>query len=103
MMLKLLKNYKIEIIFVLLFILSRFPDLGYDVFNTDVWKWKARSYDFGTGVFTWDLEKTIQKYHPGVTLMWLGTAAIKVYNFYSERNPAARRIGMIFQLYFVPT
>lgn len=101
MMLKLLKNYKIEIIFVLLFILSRFPDLGYDVFNTDVWKWKARSYDFGTGVFTWDLEKTIQKYHPGVTLMWLGTAAIKVYNFYSGYYPVENNTQMIFQLHFV--
>ena len=100
-MLKLLKNYKIEILFVLLFIFSRLPDLGYDVFNTDVWKWKARSYDFGTGVFTFDLEKTIQKYHPGVTLMWLGTAAIKVYNFYSGYYPAENSTAMIFQLHFV--
>ena len=100
-MVKLFRNYKIEIIFVLLFILSRFPDLGNDVFNTDVWKWKARSYDFGTGIFTWDLEKTIQKYHPGVTLMWLGTAAIKVYNFYSGYYPAENNTQMIFQLHFV--
>ncbi|KKS07472.1 hypothetical protein A3K01_02725 [candidate division WWE3 bacterium RIFOXYD1_FULL_43_17] len=100
-MLKIIKKYIFEILFVLLFIVSRLPDLGHDTFNTDVWKWKARSYDFGTGVFTWDLEKTIQKYHPGVTLMWLGTAAIKVYNFYAESNPAENSIEMIFQLHFV--
>ncbi|HAI63145.1 MAG: hypothetical protein UU64_C0001G0056 [candidate division WWE3 bacterium GW2011_GWF2_41_45] len=100
-MIKFIKNHLLEILFALLFIASRLPDLGNDTFNTDVWKWKARSYDFGTGVFTWDLEKTIQKYHPGVTLMWLGTAAIKVYNFYSESNPAENSVAMIFQLHFV--
>ncbi|OGC59866.1 hypothetical protein A2380_01155 [candidate division WWE3 bacterium RIFOXYB1_FULL_43_24] len=89
------------ILFVLLFIIFRLPDLGNDTFNTDVWKWKARSYDFGTGVFTWDPEKTIQKYHPGVTLMWLGTAAIKAYNFYSGYYPAENSVSMIFQLHFV--
>lgn len=100
-MLKFVKKHSVEILFVLLFIISRLPDLGKDTFNTDVWKWKARSYDFGTGVFTWDLEKTIQKYHPGVTLMWLGTAAIKVYNFYAGYYPAADTTQMIFQLHFV--
>jgi len=100
-MLKIIKSHIFEILFVLIFIGSRLPDLGNDTFNTDVWKWKARSYDFGTGVFTWNLEKTIQKYHPGVTLMWLGTAAIKVYNFYAGYYPPSDSTQMIFQLHFV--
>jgi 4-amino-4-deoxy-L-arabinose transferase-like glycosyltransferase len=80
----LLGKFKYELLVVLFFVLLRLPGLGSDTFNTDVWKWKARSYDFGTGIFTLDLEKTIQKYHPGVTLMWLGTAGIKIYNVYHE-------------------
>ncbi len=96
-----IKKLKFELLFLLFFILSRAPDLGNDIFNTDVWKWKARSYDFGTGIFTWDLEKTIQKYHPGVTLMWLGTAAIKVYNLYSGYYPPVDTTQMTFQLHSV--
>lgn len=101
MMFAAIKKVKLELLFILFFVLTRIPDLGNDMFNTDVWKWKARSYDFGTGVFTWNLEKTIQKYHPGVTLMWLGTAAIKVYNLYSEYYPAKDVTEMTFQLHFV--
>jgi hypothetical protein len=84
-MIKLIKQYKLEILIFLIFVFSRMPDLGHDMFNTDVWKWKARTYDFGTGVFTLDFEKTIQKYHPGVTLMWLGSVGVKINNFYYEK------------------
>ena len=77
-------NLKYEIIVLILFVLSRVPQLGYDIFNTDAWKWKARIYDFGSGVFGLDLALTIQKYHPGVTLMWLGTIGVKVYNAYYD-------------------
>ena len=52
---------KYEILVFILFVVSRLPDLGYDTFNTDVWKWKARIFDFGTGIFTLDFAKTIQK------------------------------------------
>ncbi|OGC38930.1 hypothetical protein A3K42_01295 [candidate division WWE3 bacterium RBG_13_37_7] len=54
------------------------------MFNTDVWKWRSRSYDFGSGVFGLDFDKTLQKYHPGVTLMWLGTVGVKFYNLYLD-------------------
>ena len=63
------------------FILVRIPYLGFSNFNTDSFKWKARIYDFGTGVFTLNFQQTVQKYHPGVTLLWIGTASVKVYNF----------------------
>src|SRR3989344_6248672 len=79
-----IKKYKFGLLIIFLFVLSRWPDLGHDMFNTDVWKWKARTFDFGTGVFTLDLDKTVQKYHPGVTLMWTGTIAVKFFNFYKD-------------------
>ena len=69
-----------------------------------MWKWKARSYDFGTGVFTLDFEKTIQKYHPGVTLMWSNTLGIKIFNFYNQfvlnANPADNDVSTVFGLHF---
>ncbi|MFC1621912.1 ArnT family glycosyltransferase [Patescibacteria group bacterium] len=81
---KFIKKYKLEIAVLVFFILLRVPSLGHDVFNTDVWKWKARTYDFGTGVFTLDFEKTIQKYHPGVTLMWIGSFGVKIFNLFNK-------------------
>jgi 4-amino-4-deoxy-L-arabinose transferase-like glycosyltransferase len=100
-----IKSFKYEFIFFALFVLSRLPSLGHDTFNTDVWKWKARSYDFGGGVFTLNFEKTLQKYHPGVTLMWLGTAGIKIYNFYYSAvyhsDPVDNDIQTVFGLHFV--
>ncbi|MBU0649704.1 glycosyltransferase family 39 protein, partial [Patescibacteria group bacterium] len=78
----LIKKFRYEIIFFLVFCLARAPFLGNELFNTDVWKWKARIYDFGSGVFQLDFNKTLQKYHPGVTLMWLGTTAIKFQGLY---------------------
>ena len=101
--LKLLKWELAAVFFIFLF--SRLPFLGFDTFNTDVWKWKARIYDFGTGVFTLNFEKTIQKYHPGVTLMWLGSGAVKVYNLYYETIrkvlPPDNDVQTIFELNFV--
>ena len=95
---------KYEILILILFVVSRLPDLGYDTFNTDVWKWKARIFDFGTGIFTLDFAKTIQKYHPGVTLMWLGTAGVKVYNLYYQAifhaRPPDNDVSAIFGLHF---
>ncbi|MBU1130230.1 glycosyltransferase family 39 protein [Patescibacteria group bacterium] len=81
------------------FVLLRLPSLGHDLFNTDVWKWKARTYDFGTGVFTLDFEKTIQKYHPGVTLMWTGVAGVKIFNLYNKVPEA--NVAFIFGLHSV--
>ena len=100
-----LRSFWCEILVFLLFVLMRLPALGYDTFNTDVWKWKQRIYDFGTGVFTANFEMTIQKYHPGVTLMWIGAAAVKFFNaFYKITTgglPADNNIGVIFELNFL--
>lgn len=72
----------LELLLFFIFLASRIPFLGNEIFNTDVWKWKARIYDFGSGVFDLNFEKTLQKYHPGVTLMWIGTLSIKAKNLY---------------------
>ena len=99
-----LKSMKHEIIAFVLFILIRLPNLGNDFFNTDVWRWKARIYDFGSGVFGFDFAQTIQKYHPGVILMWLGAAAVKFYNLFYDifvgSPPRDDAISTVFELHF---
>jgi hypothetical protein len=100
-----MKKLKYEILIILFFVLSRLPTLGHDNFTTDTWKWKSRSYDFGSGVFGLDFQKTLQKYHPGVTLMWTGATGIKIYNVsYSLLNgtdPPDNNISTVFELDFV--
>ncbi len=104
-MIKIIKNYKIEILILLIFVLMRIPELGHDMFNTDVWKWKSRTYDFGSGIFSLNFDKTLQKYHPGVTLMWLGTAGVKINSFYHKvilGAPAEDNlIGNVFTLHTI--
>jgi hypothetical protein len=100
------KLLKFELVAVfLLFMLSRLPSLGNDTFNTDSWKWKARIYNFGSGVFNLHFEDTIQKYHPGVTLMWIGTGTIKGYNlfydFVYKHPPIDNDIKTVFEINFV--
>lgn len=100
-----MKKLKYEILIILFFVLSRLPSMGHDNFTTDTWKWKSRSYDFGSGIFGLDFEKTLQKYHPGVTLMWIGTAGIKVYNasysLINKVDPPDNSVTTIFGLDFV--
>lgn len=87
------------------FVAVQLPYLGHDSFNTDVWKWKARTYDFGSGVFGLDFEKTIQKYHPGVTLMWLGVIGVKLqtiyYAFVLRSEPVDNLVSTVFELHFL--
>ncbi len=100
-----LKAHRLEIGSALFFLIMHLPFLGHEMFNTDVWKWKARSYDFGEGIFTLNFDKTIQKYHPGVTLLWIGTVAIKLYNgFYDvfmHHPPVDNVVSTVFELHFV--
>lgn len=83
-MINFVKKIKFEILFVFFFVLLHVWNLGHDNFNTDVWKWKQRSYDFGTGVYGLNFAKTFQKYHPGVTLMWVGSTGVKVSNLFTQ-------------------
>lgn len=102
---KTFKKIKHEIYVFTLVVLSRLPSLGYEMFTTDVWKWKQRIYDFGTGVFTLNFEKTIQRYHPGVSLMWIGSFSVKLFNFIyravTGANPPDDQIEVLFQLHFL--
>lgn len=96
--------YKYEITVFVFFILVRLPSLGNDIFNTDAWKWKTRTFNFGSGVFGLNFEQTIQRYHPGVVLMWIGSAAIKFYNLYYEifyrTSPPDNTVSTVFGLHF---
>lgn len=98
-------SLKYEIGIFIFFVLTRLPSLGHDIFNTDVWKWKARTFNFGSGVFGLDFEQTVQRYHPGVILMWVGTAGVKIYNLYYElyygMSPPDNNIAAVFGLHFV--
>ncbi len=96
---KILHKLKYELLIALFFVLIRLPHLGHDTFNTDVWKWKARSFDFSTGIFTMDFAKTLQKYHPGVTLMWVGTIAIKIANVYLDFAKIKSPLEQLFILH----
>lgn len=98
-------KYKCELVVFTLFVLVRLPSLGHDNFNTDVWRWKARSYDFGNGISSGQFANTLQKYHPGVTLMWISGVAIKINIAYSSLTnkslSADDNVGIIFQLDFI--
>lgn len=99
-----LKKYYYETCVFIFFVLSRLPSLGHEIFNTDVWKWKARIFDFGQGIFTFNFEQTLQRYHPGVTLMWLGSIGVKLNSFYYKIilgiTPPDNDISAIFTLHF---
>jgi hypothetical protein len=98
-------NFRILAIFLILFYIAiRIPYLGFSNFNTDSFKWKTRIYDFGSGVFNLNLDQTVQKYHPGVTLMWVGAFSVKFYNFIYEfllkTPPIDNDISFVFSLNF---
>lgn len=99
-----LKTLKAEFLFVAVFIAVHIPSLGHEIFNTDVWKWKSRIFNFGSGIFGFDFAQTLQRYHPGVSLMWLGTIAVKLNSFYYKVilgiNPPDNDISVVFTLHF---
>ena len=94
-----------EIMVFIFFILIHIPNLGHDNFNTDVWKWKSRSYNFGSAVLGGDLSHTLQTYHPGVTLMWLGSIGARINNYLAgirgQSLVADEDVTIIFQLDFI--
>lgn len=100
---KKLRNILPSILVFIFFVIVHLPDLGHDNFNTDVWRWKSRSYAFGQAVATGNFQDAIQKYHPGVTLMWLGFIGVKIHNFYLyvfESREFMDSIVDIFALHF---
>ena len=78
------KLYKVEIIFFFVFVIYRLPLLGLDIINTDAPRWKSRIYEFSSALFSGNFAGTNVTYHPGVTLMWIGTFAVKVSNLFQK-------------------
>jgi hypothetical protein len=66
-----IKNNYILIIIFLIFFIPRLIGLGSDISNYDADFWFERMGNFTKGVINGDFAKTHQKYHPGVTLMWV--------------------------------
>lgn len=99
-----MKQIRYEILIFLFCILVKLPNLGFDTFNTDIWKWKTRTYNFSNGIFSLDFGQTLQRYHPGVMLMWHGTVGIKLYNLYYDLTiggePPSNMASTIFGLNF---
>jgi hypothetical protein len=57
--------------------------LGYDITNSDAIRWHYRSQNFLTAVKSGDLRSTYQRYHPGVSMMWVN-AAVKQAGFWVQ-------------------
>lgn len=74
------KNRFYYLVFFALLI-PRTIGLGYDVWNIDARLWDLRSDNFVQALLRGDLNSTYQKYHPGVTVMWL--SGFSKYLFYT--------------------
>jgi hypothetical protein len=92
------------ILFFVVFLLTRVPRLNNDEINPDGVNWYYRSEQFVVALKSFQLEKTYQHYHPGVTLMWIvgattefikqvvpghsviNNGTFETFNFYSKLN-----------------
>jgi len=78
----------------LLFFLALAPriyQLGFDVINIDASFWKENTYNFMGLLFQRRFADLAITHHPGVTLMWLGGLAMKVFRgiyFWTHGRPA---------------
>ena len=59
------------LLFVVIFVVTRYPRLNNDIINPDGVNWHYRTQQFVNGLKYFQFEKTYQHYHPGVTLMWV--------------------------------
>ncbi len=79
-----LTNKKLAVLLIaVLFLTLRLPALGYDISNTDAYRWHLRSENFLAALKHADLKATAQHYQPGVTLMWLN-AVVKQFAFWTQ-------------------
>ena len=99
-----IKNHRNEYFliaaFVAVFLLTHLPRLATDSVNSDALLWHKRSEAFVTALKAHDFAKTYQKYHPGVTLMWISGSAFEFsrdtfYNF--EVYDYAAKIFLVFK------
>lgn len=68
------KNFKFWIIAIsLIYFLFRIPFLGFDQTNNDSQRWFVRSEGYLQALKDFNFKETHQKYHPGVTLMFINS------------------------------
>lgn len=68
-----IKKNVLLIILLSMFFGVRLAGIGYDISNSDAGRWHNRSQNFLSALKTGDLKSTYQRYHPGVTLMWVNS------------------------------
>ena len=67
-----------------LFLFLRLDGIQRDMSNSDAARWHRRSENFAQAIESFNFSETYQRYHPGVTLMWLTSIVewgIKAYDF----------------------
>jgi len=65
----------IVVFLLLLFLLPRVFSLGNDISNSDALRWHRRAGNFLSALKEENFEQTYQRYHPGVTVMWVGATS----------------------------
>lgn len=78
------KSYIYYILLVLLFYIFLLPQLGSSFIQTNAPDWVERSARFIDSIVEGNFAATFQKYHPGVTLMWLVGICIKAFGKYQD-------------------
>ena len=68
---ELILNHKLLIIVFFIYLIPRLISLGADTSNYDASFWYPRMDNFTKNILEGDFQETYQKYHPGVTLLWL--------------------------------
>lgn len=73
-----------------MFLSVRLTGLGSDVSNSDAGRWHRRSESFLGAIKHGDFKETYQRYHPGVTLMWINSFVKQVsfsYQYKTTTHP----------------
>jgi len=81
-MFPLIQKYKYVILISIIYFTLRIVGLGYDHTNNDSVRWHNRTDSFLEAIKSGDFENTYQRYHPGVTLMWLGIIPRQIFYLY---------------------
>ena len=68
---ELILNHELLIIVFFIYLIPRLISLGADISNYDASFWYPRMDNFTKNILEGDFQETYQKYHPGVTLLWL--------------------------------
>lgn len=79
------KRWVLLLFIFLIFFVPRIVSLGWDLHSYDVRYWRPRLYNFWDALEGGDLAETYQRYHPGVTVMWLAGGAERVFDVLGER------------------